>query len=139
MAVAKHPENNPYVQFVRGYPFPGSVWFKKEVLEDVMDYIPNQGDIIVASYPKTGTTWLQYIVVQIKSKGELFPKSEDMDKIFPYMERTGVDVLNSLKSPRMYMHHLPYNLIQKNDKAKVLYIYRRPEDTLVSYYHFSRN
>ncbi|GBN71228.1 hypothetical protein AVEN_147462-1 [Araneus ventricosus] len=82
MAVTQHPMNSPYVQFVRGYPFPASVWFKKEVLEDVIDYIPQPRDIIVSSYPKTGTTWLQYIVVQIMSKGELFPNSEDMEKVF---------------------------------------------------------
>ncbi|XP_055942469.1 sulfotransferase 1B1-like [Argiope bruennichi] len=139
MTATQEPLNSPYVQFVRGYPFPGSFLFKKKVLEEVMDYIPRSGDIIVSSYPKTGTTWLQYIVLQIISKGESFPNSEDMEKVFPYMERTGVEVLNSLKSPRTYMHHIPYNLMQKNEKAKVLYIYRRPEDTLVSYYHFSRN
>ncbi|GFT29376.1 hypothetical protein NPIL_572501 [Nephila pilipes] len=136
MANEDQPKKNQYVQLVRGCPFPGAAWFKKEILEEIMDFVPNPGDIIISSYPKTGTTWLQYIVLQIISKGNLFPAWEDMDKICPYLEMVGISGLEPLKPPRMCMHHIPYNLVQKNENAKVLYIYRRPEDTLVSYYHF---
>ncbi|GIY37080.1 hypothetical protein CEXT_561021 [Caerostris extrusa] len=139
MAENRKPKGSRYVQLVRGYPFPGSAFFKKDILEEVMDYVPKSGDIIISSYPKTGTTWLQYIVLQIISKGTLFPSSEDLDRICPYMEMTGKSSLDLLKPPRMYMHHIPYNMMQKNKESKVLYIYRRPEDTFVSYYHFLQN
>ncbi|GIX99567.1 hypothetical protein CEXT_201201, partial [Caerostris extrusa] len=125
------------LQVINGIPFPDVPWFKKKNIEETMDYVPHDGDIIIASYPKTGTTWLQYIVLQITSKGESFPSCNDiLDKIAPFMEMTGTAVIDNLKGLRMYNHHYPYNRVKKNPKSKYLYIYRHPEDTIVSSHHF---
>ncbi|KAF8787312.1 3-alpha-hydroxysteroid sulfotransferase like protein [Argiope bruennichi] len=130
------PEN----QIIRGLPFPKAPWFSAKNIEDTLDYVPHDGDIIIASYPKTGTTWLQYIVFQITSKGELFPSFNDcLYKYAPYLEMAGTAVLEKLEKPRVYKHHCPYNMVQKNEKAKCIYIYRKPEDTFISYYHFMLN
>ncbi|GBN58564.1 Sulfotransferase family cytosolic 1B member 1 [Araneus ventricosus] len=127
-------------QTIRGLPFPKAPWFTAKNIEDALDYVPHDGDIIIASYPKTGTNWLQYIVFQIISKGELFPSFNDcVYKHAPFLEMTGTAVLENLEKPRLYKHHIPYNMVQKNEKAKYIYIYRKPEDTVISFYHFARN
>ncbi|GFT89546.1 hypothetical protein NPIL_178411 [Nephila pilipes] len=132
--------DRPKCQIIRGLPFPNAPWFPKKNIEDTLDYVPHDGDIIIASYPKTGTTWLQYIVLQIVSKGELFPSFDDcLFKHAPFLEMAGTSVLEKMEKPRIYKHHCPYNMVQKNDKAKYLYVYRRPDDTVVSYYHFMIN
>ncbi|GFY45812.1 hypothetical protein TNIN_161251 [Trichonephila inaurata madagascariensis] len=132
--------DEPPHQNIRGLLFPNAPFFSKKNIEDTLDNVPHDGDIIIASYPKTGTTWLQYIVMQIVSKGELYPKFDDcVLKYVPFLEMSGVSVLDKMEKPRMYKHHCPYNMIQKNDKAKYLYVYRRPEDTIISYYHFLIN
>ncbi|CAL1279750.1 unnamed protein product, partial [Larinioides sclopetarius] len=102
-----------------------------------MDYVPRNGDIIIASYPKTGTNWLQYIVLQITSKGESFPSFNDCvyNKV-PFMEMTGPEVIDKINGLRLYKNHYRYDMAKKNPMSKVLYIYRKPEDTLVSWYHF---
>ncbi|GFR06282.1 hypothetical protein TNCT_693711 [Trichonephila clavata] len=124
-------------QNVRGVIFPGGPIFTKKNIEDTLDYVPHDGDIIIASYPKTGTTWLTYIVMQIVSKGEMYPDFDDcLYKYSPFLEAAGISVLDKMEKPRIYKHHCPYNMVQKNSKAKYLYSYRRPEDTVVSYYHF---
>ncbi|KAF8787315.1 sulfotransferase 1B1-like [Argiope bruennichi] len=125
-------------QIIRGLPFPKASWFSEKNIEDTLDYVPHDGDIIIASYPKTGTTWLQYVVFQILSQGELFPNIDDcIYKYAPYLEMSGTAVLENMEKPRVYKHHCPYNMVQKNDKAKYIYIYRKPEDTIISYYHFA--
>ncbi|GIX69897.1 sulfotransferase family cytosolic 1B member 1 [Caerostris extrusa] len=50
----------PKTKIIRGLPFPGSPWFTIKNIEDTLDFVPSDGDIVIASYPKTGTTWLQY-------------------------------------------------------------------------------
>ncbi|CAL1271329.1 unnamed protein product [Larinioides sclopetarius] len=124
-------------QMIRGIPFPNVPWFRKENIEKTMDYVAQNGDIVIASYPKTGTHWLQYIVLQITSKGESYPSFNDCiyNKV-PFMEMTGPEAIDNMKDLRIYKNHYRYNMVPKNSKSKVLYIYRNPEDTLVSLYHF---
>ncbi|KAF8787307.1 sulfotransferase 1B1-like isoform X1 [Argiope bruennichi] len=125
------------LQIIRGVPFPSFGPFKKENIEKTLDYPPRDGDIIIASYPKTGTTWLQYTLLQIVSKGESYPSFQDvLEKISPFMEVTGPEAIDNLTGLRMYKHHYRYDMVKKNPKAKVLYIYRNPADTLISFYHF---
>lgn len=132
--------NSKVVKTIRGLPIPNFPWFTKENIEATMDYTPRDGDIIIASYPKTGTTWLQYIVHQIVSKGQKPPSMEDMTcKVIPFIDKAGIDAIETLTEPRIYKHHFPYNVTQKNPNAKYLYIYRNPEDALVSYYYFMQN
>ncbi|GBN00842.1 Alcohol sulfotransferase [Araneus ventricosus] len=127
-------------QVIKGIPFPNVPWFKKENIEGTLEYMPKDDDIIIASYPKTGTTWLQYIVLQIISKGECLPSFNDvLDRVAPFMEMTGPEVIDSLKGLRTYKNHYPYNVVKKNPKSKVLYIYRNPEDTFGSIFHFLEN
>lgn len=127
-------------KIIRGLPFPGAPYFPTKNIEETLDYVPLDGDIVIASYPKTGTTWLQYIVLQIVSKGEIFPSFNDcLFKYAPFLEMSGTSILEKMEKPRIYKHHCPYNMVKKNAKAKYLYIYRRPEDTVVSYYHYIIN
>jgi len=130
-----------YCQIIRGLPFPSEEKFPRKNIEDAMDYVPKDDDVVLASYPKTGSTWMQYIVLQIISKGESFPAFQDVTyNVVPFFEMAGIEAIDSLKDkPRIYKHHIPYNMVQKNDKAKCIYTYRNPEDTVVSFYSFIKN
>ncbi|KAF8787311.1 Sulfotransferase 1C2 like protein [Argiope bruennichi] len=125
-------------QIIRGVPFPKVAWFTKDNIEGTLDYVPKDDDIIIASYPKTGTFWLQYILIQITSRGESFPSFQDVHAK-TFMEMVGPDVIDSLEGVRMYKHHYRYDMVKKNPKSKVLYIYRNPEDIFVSFIHFMEN
>ncbi|GBL76571.1 Sulfotransferase family cytosolic 1B member 1 [Araneus ventricosus] len=118
-------------------PFPKTPWCKRENVEKTMDYLPRNGDIILTSYPKTGSNWLQYIVLQIISKGEYFPSLNDcLYSKVPLMELMGPEAIDNMRGSRIYRTHYRYDVVQKNPKSKVLYIYRKPEDTLISWCHF---
>ncbi|KAF8787308.1 Bile salt sulfotransferase like protein [Argiope bruennichi] len=125
-------------QVIKGIQFPKVPWFQKKNIEGTIEYVPKNGDIIIASYPKTGATWLQYILLQITSKGDYFPPFTDLHKA-TFMEMVGPDVIERLEGVRIYKHHYRYNMVKKNPNSKVLYIYRNPEDTFVSYFHFMEN
>ncbi|CAL1272153.1 unnamed protein product [Larinioides sclopetarius] len=129
----------PSFQIIRGIPFLNADYFSREKIEGTMDYLPRDGDIIIASYPKTGTTWLQYIALQIISKGQLFPSFSDaISKVAPFMGISGPEDINNLSGVRIYKHHYRYDMVKKNSKSKVLYIYRDPKDVVISLYHFQQ-
>ncbi|KAG8201901.1 hypothetical protein JTE90_027379 [Oedothorax gibbosus] len=129
-----------WTQYVRGVPLPKAPWFSEKNCNDAMYYIPHNGDVIICSFPKTGTSWLQYIVQQIISKGQPLPKFMDLYyKIIPFIEMAGIEAVEALTKPRIYKHHFSQNAIPIRDNAKYIYIYRNPEDVLISYFHFCAN
>ncbi|KAG8185455.1 hypothetical protein JTE90_022386 [Oedothorax gibbosus] len=131
-------ETCKWTQYVRGIPMPKLPFFPEKNITDAIDYIPKDGDVIICSYPKTGTSWLQFIVQQILSKGQSLPQFSDLvTKIIPFIEKAGIDALDALTEPRIYKHCFSQKVIPIRDNAKYLYIYRNPEDVLISYYHFS--
>ena len=71
-------------------------------------------------------------------RNEIFMNSK-MNIIFfsPY---PGLDDIDRREGVRLIKTHLPVHLLPQDvGKAKaVLYIYRNPKDTVVSYYHFMR-
>lgn len=133
-------DNSDNMQIIRGIPFPKSERFIEKNILDAIELMPEDGDVIIASYPKTGTTWLQYIILQILSKAKIFPSMDEASKIHvPFLELVGVAALDAAAKPRIYKHHIPYNLAKKNPKSKVIYIHRNPEDTIASYYYFRQS
>ena len=45
--------------------------FPEEQFQPSLEYKPADSDIFIATYPKCGTTWMQYIVYLLKNKGIL--------------------------------------------------------------------
>ncbi|XP_071033826.1 sulfotransferase 1B1-like [Parasteatoda tepidariorum] len=131
-------EEGTDIFMLRGFPF--ARHFKKEIVEGIMDFMPEDDDIIIATYPKTGTTWMQYIVLQILTRSESFPSFNDMlEKVIPFLEQSGVSAVEAMTTkPRVYKHHLPYNAVKKNPRTKIIYVYRKPDDTLASFYHMRK-
>ncbi|CAN1161581.1 Cytosolic sulfotransferase 5 [Linum perenne] len=94
--------------------------------------------VILASNPKTGTTWLKAL-----SHCILFRDEEDdlLIKMNPHLCVPYLDAPSSPVDPeqgRLFNTHLSYSYLPdsiKND-CKLVYITRDPKDTLVSHWHF---
>ncbi|CAK8692764.1 sulfotransferase 1B1-like [Clavelina lepadiformis] len=109
---------------------------------------PNADDVIVASYAKTGTTWMRELVRHMiyLHDEEMLRKTSAMHFFFAYLEygpESKYEVLKKLNFPRKVMGtHLPAPLINfkklKERETKVIYMIRNPKDQAVSWYHFSK-
>lgn len=104
--------------------------------------VARPSDVIVASFPKTGTTWTQEICYLIMNGIDVEKaNSKHLEDRIPFIEipSIGIRGIEALPNPRIIKTHLPYDEIPSSflkNKTKIVYIARNPKDTAVSYYHF---
>ncbi|KAJ3128897.1 hypothetical protein HK098_003224 [Nowakowskiella sp. JEL0407] len=112
--------------------------FPPEVAQGIflnsLKYKPTPDDIILATYPKCGTTWTQYIILLLLRNGEPLAENENLHLLFAFPEMFGTDSLETLPH-RLIKTHLPYNICPKSTEAKYIHVVRNPKDCVVSYYH----
>ena len=106
------------------------------------------GDIVVASHPKSGTTWMQNIVSLLMNDGN--PEKVKGQLLYlrvPWLEGKedpecdcGYKLLETRSSPRLMKTHVYGSLVPPAmlDKTKIVYIVRNPKDVAVSYFHMHR-
>lgn len=129
-----------------GYRMPEG--FPVQGFESCLQYAAQPNDVFVATYPKCGTTWMQYIVYLILHQGRPLPASEKLDQKFPHLEEVGAEccqnlTLTSCPTPgstgyRLIKTHLYHSMTPKHPKAKYIYIARNPKDVVVSFFHHTR-
>lgn len=99
-------------------------------------------DILIVTYPKSGTTWMQEMLPLIISGGD--PASietlHNWDRV-PWLEENRALTLNLEKrpSPRMFTTHFHYSMMPPSFfevKPKVIYVMRNPKDVFTSAFHY---
>lgn len=111
--------------------------FPVEGIESGLRYAPSAGDVFVVSYPKCGTTWLQYIVYLLVRRKPLAP-DESLTSLFPHLEEVGSESVSGLPPPRLIKTHLQFPMTPYSPDAKYVVIARNPFDCAVSFYHHTR-
>nr|XP_057918489.1 sulfotransferase 2B1-like [Doryrhamphus excisus] len=101
-------------------------------------------DILIVTYPKSGTTWMQEIVPLIVSGGD--PASvetlHNWDRV-PWLEEArscSLD-LDARPSPRMFTTHFLHHMMPPSFfqvRPKVIYVMRNPKDVFTSTFHYHR-
>ncbi|KAL0444219.1 UNVERIFIED_CONTAM: Cytosolic sulfotransferase 5 [Sesamum latifolium] len=112
----------------------------------IKHFRPLPSDIILASLPKTGTTWLKSLLFAIvhrsskhrlsmKNPHELVPTLE----VQVYIASDEPPTTNPCSTRRIFSTHIPYQLLAKtldSSDCRIVYVTRNPKDTLVSTWHF---
>ncbi|XP_049391602.1 cytosolic sulfotransferase 12-like [Solanum stenotomum] len=129
-------------------------WFLPKFLPSTIrvlnEFKPLPNDVILASFPKTGTTWLKSLVFSIvnRSSKESLVKHNPHDLV-PTLEvqvfgtthqSSSITTHDESHSTRLYSTHIPYQLLGNtfhSSNCRVVYITRNPKDTLVSMWHFT--
>uniref|UniRef100_A0A0E0MFP1 Sulfotransferase n=1 Tax=Oryza punctata TaxID=4537 RepID=A0A0E0MFP1_ORYPU len=114
---------------------------------------PRPSDVFLASFPKSGTTWLKALAFATLNRATYPPSSEDhpLRRRGPhdcaqFLETALVvsdDMFASLPSPRLLSTHLPYSHLPERIKAdssscRIVYICRDPKDVIVSWWLFTK-
>ena len=107
-----------------------------KVLES-MNYLPMDDDVIIVTYPKSGTTLVQNLVYLLKNKGE-YPINFKLADHVPFLDLKGVECLQNLPRPKLIKTHLPFAKIVFNERAKYIFVCRNPFDCCVSYFHHTK-
>lgn len=93
-------------------------------------------DVVVATYPKSGTTWVQQIVHGLRTRGSM--DFEEISLVVPWIETAGMLGIDldapQVARPRAFKTHLSWDLVPKGGRN--VYVVREPGDVLVSFYHF---
>ncbi|XP_054566389.1 sulfotransferase 2A1-like [Eptesicus fuscus] len=125
--------------WIEGISFPTTITGDLKSLRD--EFVAKDEDVIVISYPKSGTNWIKEIINLVRTRGDpSWVQSVVSWERSPWLETSfGLELIKKQKDARFYISHLPMQFFPKTffkSKAKCVYIVRNPRDILVSGYHF---
>ncbi|KAJ3698444.1 hypothetical protein LUZ61_002149 [Rhynchospora tenuis] len=115
------------------------------VMQEV--FKPRSDDVIVASFMKSGTTWLKALTFSVMHRDKYTFSSHPLLKLNPHdcvpiiehhYATQDEQYLQTLPNPRVLGTHLSYSMLPESIKTstcKIVYICREPKDVLVSLWH----
>lgn len=105
-------------------------------LHYALTFQPKPTDVIIASYRKSGTTWLQQILHGLRTRGSM--AFDEITEVIPFLEIAllmGVTLdVPQVAEPRIFKSHLSWYSIPKG--GRYIVSIRDPKDVFISYYHF---
>jgi hypothetical protein len=101
-----------------------------------LKFVPRPSDVIIASYAKCGTTWLQQMAHSLRTGGDL--DFDDISRVVPWIETAsdlGIELdAEQRGEPRIFKSHLDHDNVPSG--ARYIVSVRDPRDALVSAYRF---
>ena len=126
MAITESPVKT---REIHSHHFDSTIWNDFEFRDD---------DIIIATYAKSGTTWLQQIISQLLFEGE---EGLEVAEMSPWMDlrvppkEIKLPLVEAQTHRRFLKTHLPVDALVFSDKVKYIYIGRDGRDVLWSMYN----
>uniref|UniRef100_A0A1E1XBG4 Putative sulfotransferase n=1 Tax=Amblyomma aureolatum TaxID=187763 RepID=A0A1E1XBG4_9ACAR len=124
---------------LESYRYVDGLWmhkiFHEDTLRSVFSYTPRSDDVFIATYPKCGTTWTQYLILNILRKGDAPKAALDFVLASPFMELLGAEAAEKMIRPGVLKVHLPFQWTPYSTNSKYICITRNPYDVCVSFYY----
>ena len=103
-----------------------------------LSYAPRPGDVFIVTTPKAGTTWLQQIVHQLRTGGDM--DFAEISEVVPWVEMAA-DQGQDLEAPqrgdvRAFKTHCWEPHAPKGEGARYIVVLRDPRDVAVSFFRF---
>jgi hypothetical protein len=98
-------------------------------------FLPGPNDVYLASYPRSGNTWLRAVIAEIMF-GDSGANIAELDRYVPdiYVPQLATNVVPA--EFHVIKTHEPYHHQQRMRLQRVIYIFRDPRDVAVSYYRY---
>jgi len=108
-------------------------------VSDVCEYnqtILKDTDVICASYPRSGNTWMRLLLSDIILQTQGF-KTQAGGNFIPDIYKEKLDIWN--RDPRV--KQVPFRIVKSHEfydprYIKIIYLFRKPADALCSLYHY---
>ncbi|KAK4253163.1 hypothetical protein QN277_010766 [Acacia crassicarpa] len=131
------------------------IWYAPAQLQALISFQKHfqakDSDIIIASLPKSGTTWLKALTFAIVNRNRFSPSKHNhpllisnAHELVPFFEfhdckTNQIPDFSNLSDPRLFGTHVPCHSLPDSitmSRCRIIYICRNPLDNFVSFWFF---
>ena len=107
-----------------------------EAEESVVNFATRASDVFIATYSKSGTTWMQHVVHQVRTGGNV--DFDEVTVVVPWLE-SAVDMgmnpeAEQLGGFRAFKSHMMYSQLPQG--GRYITVFRNPDTVLPSFFSF---
>nr|GMD34064.1 flavonol sulfotransferase-like [Ipomoea batatas] len=134
------------IYLLNGFWYP--TWVIHGLVALQQHFKPHPNDVLLASYPKSGTTWFKALLFSIVNRATY--NHDDMmhpllnsnpHELVPWLETYASTNRTNPRPPESFLFntHLAYSSLPeqiRSSSCRIVYVFRDPNDVFVSFWHF---